>query len=40
MDLTCPDCDADGVRSDDSQFNVVYVCPDCGRQLGCAYARE
>jgi predicted RNA-binding Zn-ribbon protein involved in translation (DUF1610 family) len=37
---TCPDCGVEAVRSDDSRFNVVYVCPTCDRQLACAYARE
>ena len=40
MSPTCPDCDTAGVQSDRAMFNVVYVCPECDRQLACAYGRE
>ncbi|MFB6169282.1 MAG: hypothetical protein ABEJ43_10625 [Haloferacaceae archaeon] len=40
MNLSCPDCEAAGVQSDEATFNVVYVCPECDRQLSCAYAQE
>jgi hypothetical protein len=40
MDPTCPDCDVVGVQSDRATFNIVYICPECDRQLACAYARE
>jgi len=37
---TCPDCGVEGVASDGAIHNVVYVCPECDRQLACAYAKE
>jgi predicted RNA-binding Zn-ribbon protein involved in translation (DUF1610 family) len=40
MKNNCADCDAEPVQSDKSLFNVVYVCPDCGQQLGSDNARE
>lgn len=40
MEITCADCDAESIRSTESVFNVVYVCPDCGQQLGCDPAKE
>lgn len=40
MEITCPDCGVDGVQSDATTFNVVYVCPECGKQLACAVAKE
>ena len=39
-ETACPDCDAEPIRSDGSLFNVVYVCPECGRQLACESAKE
>ncbi len=40
MPIDCPDCGTEAVISDEFVHNVVYVCPDCGEQLACAYASE
>ena len=40
MEVTCPDCDADGVQSDEATFNIVYVCPKCDKQLACSVTKE
>jgi len=38
--VTCSDCDVEGVQSDEATFNVVYECPECGKQIACAVAKE
>jgi len=40
MTIICPNCDTESIRSSGSLYNVVDVCPDCGRQLACASAKE
>jgi predicted RNA-binding Zn-ribbon protein involved in translation (DUF1610 family) len=40
MKEICPECDTEPVQRTESIVNIVYLCPDCGQQLGCSPAKE
>lgn len=40
MKPTCSDCDVEAVQSERTTFNVIWVCPECDKQLACALAKE